>query len=170
MPSSSIPFFSSSAAAPHVPDCRGLLTCRPEFLNNFLGLFRKQKALDFLGNECFPPQLVSKGSQLMGSCQNLAAVGTRQWGHPAVSGFLRVRIYDFAVYMDDKQVRDCRTHANVVQLEHSGLKGVQYSGQAKQSSLSAQYRGRLLQAMNDDTFYHTLRNSNDIDMSLMVYP
>lgn len=31
-------------------------------------------------------------------------MGSRQWGHPAISSLLRVKIYDFAMYMDGKQV------------------------------------------------------------------
>jgi hypothetical protein len=31
-------------------------------------------------------------------------VGSRQWGHPAISSLLRVKIYDFAMYMDGKEV------------------------------------------------------------------
>ncbi len=32
-------------------------------------------------------------------------MGSRQWGHPAISSLLRVKIYDFAMYMDGKQVK-----------------------------------------------------------------
>lgn len=31
-------------------------------------------------------------------------MGSRQWGHPAISSLLRVKIYDFAMYMDGKEV------------------------------------------------------------------
>ena len=34
-------------------------------------------------------------------------MGSRQWGHPAISSLLRVKIYDFALYMDGQQVIFC---------------------------------------------------------------
>ncbi len=33
------------------------------------------------------------------------AVGSRHFGHPAISSLIRVKIYDFAMYMDGGQVR-----------------------------------------------------------------
>ena len=37
------------------------------------------------------------------------AVGSRHFGHPAISSLIRVKIYDFALYMDRKQVRGLQT-------------------------------------------------------------
>lgn len=37
--------------------------------------------------------------------QELMAVGSRHFGHPAISSLIRVKIYDFAMYMDGGQVR-----------------------------------------------------------------
>lgn len=34
----------------------------------------------------------------------MVAVGSRHFGHPAISSLIRVKIYDFAMYMDGKQV------------------------------------------------------------------
>ena len=33
------------------------------------------------------------------------AVGSRHFGHPAISSLIKVKIYDFAMYMDGKEVR-----------------------------------------------------------------
>lgn len=57
--------------------------------------------------ECFPTALRAHGGGLTGgggACQSLVSVGSRQWGHPAISSLLRVKIYDFAVYMDGAKV------------------------------------------------------------------
>ncbi len=59
--------------------------------------------------ECFPTSLHVPSGGLTGgltggACQSLVSVGSRQWGHPAISSLLRVKIYDFAVYMDGAQV------------------------------------------------------------------
>ena len=40
--------------------------------------------------------------------------------------------------------------------------------QARESSLSKQYRGMLRSAPQDDLFFHRLRSSNDMNMALMV--
>lgn len=44
------------------------------------------------------------GAESTSGRQELVTVGSRQWGHPAISSLLRVKIYDFAMYMDGKQV------------------------------------------------------------------
>ena len=57
--------------------------------------------------ECFPTALHAHGGGLTGgggTCQSLVSVGSRQWGHPAISSLLRVKIYDFAVYIDGAKV------------------------------------------------------------------
>ncbi len=60
------------------------------------------------GEACFPTALRSHAGGLGGlggaACQSLVSVGSRQWGHPAISSLLRVKIYDFAVYIDGAQV------------------------------------------------------------------
>lgn len=60
--------------------------------------------------DCFPPVLSTAGSARDDTAastsgrQELVTVGSRQWGHPAISSLLRVKIYDFAMYLDGKQV------------------------------------------------------------------
>ena len=36
-------------------------------------------------------------------------MGSRHFGHPAISSLIRVKVYDFALYMDRKQVGDLQT-------------------------------------------------------------
>ncbi|KAK9833568.1 hypothetical protein WJX81_006874 [Elliptochloris bilobata] len=95
--------------------------------------------------ECFPTALRAHGGGLTGgggACQSLVSVGSRQWGHPAISSLLRVKIYDFAVYMD--------------------------GAQARQSQLGRAHRGRTREAPYDQAFFDNLRSSDDIEMSLVV--
>ena len=57
------------------------------------------------GKTCFPAKLcTADGAGGMKCSQDLLSVGSRQWGHPAISSLLRVKIYDFALYMDGEQV------------------------------------------------------------------
>ena len=57
------------------------------------------------GKTCFPAKLcLPDGAGGTRCSQDLLTVGSRQWGHPAISSLLRVKIYDFALYMDGEQV------------------------------------------------------------------
>lgn len=56
--------------------------------------------------ECFPKALLPRDGLAASTSgrQELVTVGSRQWGHPAISSLLRVKIYDFAMYMDGQDV------------------------------------------------------------------
>ena len=54
---------------------------------------------------CFPSRFCqSSGLPSSQVCQELMTVGTRLWGIGAAQNLLRVKIYEFAVYMDGQQV------------------------------------------------------------------
>lgn len=99
------------------------------------------------GRDCFPPVFSASSSGDGGAAstsgrQELVTVGSRQWGHPAISSLLRVKIYDFAMYMDGKQARESR--------------------------VAEQYKGRQKAGPPDALFYQKLRSADDVEMALMV--
>ena len=66
---------------------------------------QQQQQQQVAGKTCFPAKLcMSDGAGGTRCSQDLLTVGSRQWGHPAISSLLRVKIYDFALYMDGEQV------------------------------------------------------------------
>lgn len=68
-------------------------------LNPFLGT---RTASSFT---CFPARFCQSGNMPTSQvCQDLLTVGTRLWGFGAAQNLLRVKIYEFAVYMDKQQV------------------------------------------------------------------
>lgn len=82
---------------------------RAEQKPNFLAGIRaispfaaRPSALDLA---CFPARFC-QGSGLAAAqaCQDLLTVGTRLWGPGAAQTLLKVKIYEFAVYMDGGQV------------------------------------------------------------------
>ena len=65
------------------------------------------KQQDSVSALCFPTSLCHKAGLTSGgqACQDLMTVGTRLWGSWWDGrALLRVKIYDFAVYMDRQQV------------------------------------------------------------------
>ena len=59
---------------------------------------------------CFPARFCQGGGLASSQvCQDLLTVGTRLWGIGAAQNLLRVKIYEFAVYMDGPQVTYCRS-------------------------------------------------------------
>ena len=84
---------------------------------------------------CFPVSLChSRGLGSGQACQDLMTVGTRMWGSWWDGrALLRVRIYDFAVYMDREQVRNAASPAGQLQLHvlmHCGVSGQLQTAQA----------------------------------------
>jgi hypothetical protein len=73
-----------------------------------------------VARHCFPAQLSVRGdggsAASTSGRQELLSVGSRQWGHPAISSLLRVKIYDFALYMDGAQVHFSPVHPLFVRL------------------------------------------------------
>ena len=54
---------------------------------------------------CFPARFCQQASIYPAqTCQELMAVGTRLWGPGAAQSLLRVKIYEFAIFMDGHQV------------------------------------------------------------------
>ncbi|KAK9805933.1 hypothetical protein WJX73_006432 [Symbiochloris irregularis] len=92
---------------------------------------------------CFPARFCQQASIYPAqTCQELMAVGTRLWGPGAAQSLLRVKIYEFAIFMDGQQ--------------------------ARQSKVKNKYANNTAKAVGDANFYRDLRSSKDIEMSLMV--
>ncbi|KAK9867336.1 hypothetical protein WJX84_003668 [Apatococcus fuscideae] len=96
-----------------------------------------------VAERCFPRQLCRQ--HVTGSttdCQDLLSIGCRNWGNWWDGrSLLRVKLYDFAVYMDGKQIQ-----------------------QSQLSRKAKRQRGNE----PDAAFFKALRGSDDISMSLMV--
>ena len=72
-----------------------------------LNPFAQHASLDFLQHNCFPPQMCSREADAS-ECQDLVAVGTRHWGNWWDGrGLLRIKLYDFAVYLNQGQAGVC---------------------------------------------------------------
>ncbi|KAK9830556.1 hypothetical protein WJX72_012447 [[Myrmecia] bisecta] len=142
--SSGVASVSGQLLAPHV-DAQDEISADKGLQLGRFGLFRKRKAESQTGATCFPSQLHMQSSQVARrpQVQELVSVGSRQWGSWWDGrALLRVKIYDFAVYMDAQQ--------------------------AKQSRLTRSLKGRLEKETRQPQFYKQLRSSDDIEMSLMV--
>lgn len=94
-------------------------------------------------SKCFPQNLCAYEQLGRKRCQDLATVGCRYWGNWLDGrGLLKVKVYEFAVYMDAEQTR--------------------------QSALGRVLRTSGTDGLLSPQFYKQLRSSPDIDMSLVL--
>lgn len=105
------------------------------------GLIRSRSVTRAAEAGTFPCQLCISTASSLKTCQDLVTTGSRLFGLGGFGSALKVRIYDFAVYVHPEQ--------------------------AKLSSL-ARTSPRATMPLQQAQFCKSLRSSDDIDMSLMV--
>ncbi len=113
LPAATWQCISSPAGQDLLPTVLDPQGCWPGFIRGydpqlphqaFMPAFPLGSLLKFLGH--WLTCSVLKCQTCSAERQELMAVGSRHFGHPAISSLIRVKIYDFAMYMDGGQVRN----------------------------------------------------------------